>query len=122
MAIYNLPCDVYRGTDVSTLLDCDVSIDAFKELYVFIRNRKTGTIAAKFTKAGTGDYEALIKITEYQYQAIWGHSSTKIADLGLYDLDICVQETDVIYEDSEKNTITVGQIYNLLDDYSKIVV
>jgi hypothetical protein len=122
MAIYDLPTDIYRGTDVSTLLDCDVSIDAFAELYVFIRNRKTGKIAARFSKAGTGDYTKLVKITEYQYQAIWGHSSTKIADLGLYDLDVCVQETNIAYEDSEKDTVTVGQIYNLLDDYSKIVI
>jgi hypothetical protein len=114
--------DKYRGQDITLTITCSVSIDDLAELYVFLIHRESRTVAAQFNKAGTGTYTALTKVTEYIYKAIWGHSDTADADLGMYDMDVAVIQTDADYEDSEKHTKKIEEIFDLKESYSKIII
>lgn len=114
--------DKYRGQDITLTVTCSVSIDDLAELYVFLIHRDSRTVGAQFNKAGSTGYTALTKVTAYIYKAIWGHTDTKGADLGMYDMDIAVIQTDADYEDSEKHTKKIEEIIDLKDAHSKLLV
>lgn len=114
-----------QGDDIDisiTLTDAAgdlMNIDDLAELFVYIVSSTTQAILAKFSKAGTGGFIALDIITTTNYKAIIKSVITKDAITGYYDLDVNVVETDADYEDSEKNTIGVDKLFNLLSSVSK---
>jgi hypothetical protein len=66
----------YEGDDIEVnveILDENgdaISIDDLLELYVYIIQKPRHSIEAKYSKAGTGDYIALIKVTATKYK-LW---------------------------------------------------
>ena len=97
-----------QGDDItlSITVGTDVNIDNLAELFVYIVNQGTKAILAKFSKAGTGGFTALAKVTTTNYTAIIPSGTTKGADKGTYIIEGNVAETDADYESSEENTIT----------------
>lgn len=103
MADYNQK----QGDDItlSITVGTDVNIDNLAELFVYIVNQGTKAVLAKFSKAGTGGFTALAKVTTTNYTAIIPSGTTKDAS-GTYIIEGNVAETDADYESSEENTIT----------------
>jgi len=110
-----------QGDDItlSITVGTNVNIDNLAELFVYIVNERTKKISAKFSKAGTGDFLALTKVTTTNYTAAWLSGTTKDADTGLYTIEGNVAETDADYESSEENTITCPDRINLKPSVSK---
>jgi hypothetical protein len=102
--------DVNSGEDILieiSLTDDDgneISIDDLSELYVFVVCDADESILKKFNKAGTGEYTALIKDTEYEYHA-WLESSETKGLNGKYRLEIMMQETEAELSDTKRETI-----------------
>lgn len=117
--------DKRQGSDIDisiTLTDAAgdlMNIDNLAELFVYVTNTASKTILKKFSKAGAGEFIALDKITTTNYKAIVKSATTKVAVIGYYDLDVNVVQTDADYDDSEKNTVGVEMIFNLLPSVSK---
>ncbi len=110
-----------QGDDItlSIKVGSGVSIDDLAELFVYIINSVSKTILIKFSKAGTGDFVALIKVTATNYKAIIPSSITKVTDSKTFDIEGNVVETDAEYEDSEENTITIDDKIILTSSVSK---
>lgn len=98
-----------------------IDIDALAELYVYIIHSRSGSILAKFNKAGTGGFLALERISATSYRADIKSGLTKVAALGEYKIDVNVVQTDADYESSQKNTIGIEEVFNLNNSTSKIV-
>ena len=113
--------DRFQGDDItlSITVGTDVNIDDLAELFVYVVKERGGAILAKFSKAGTGDFIALAKVTTTNYTAIVPSGSTKDADQGLYVIEGNVVETDADYESSQENTITIPTKINLKPSVSK---
>jgi len=117
--------DKRQGSDIDislTLTGIDgnlMNIDNLAELFVYIPNTASKTILAKFSKAGANGFTALKKITTTNYKAIIKSEITKDATKGYYDLDVNVVETNADYDSSEKNTVGVEMLFNLLPSVSK---
>ena len=115
----------YRGDDIDIDIivtdenDDAVNIENLAELYIYITHNNS--VLIQFNKAGTGGFTALKKITSYLYLAIIKSGTTKSAELGNYNIDGNVIETDADYESSEKNTITIEDLFSLKDSKSKAV-
>jgi len=114
-----------QGDDIDisiTLTDAAgnlMNIDDLAELFVYIVSSTTQAILAKFSKAGIEGFTALSSITATNYKAIVKSAITKNAITGYYSLDVNIVETDADYNDSEKNTIGVEKLINLLSSVSK---
>ena len=95
------------GDDItlSITVGTDVNIDNLAELFVYIVNANGDTIV-KFSKAGTGEFLALDKISTTVYEALWLSGSTKVTPKGTYSIEGNIVETDADYESSQENTIT----------------
>lgn len=117
--------DKRQGDDIDISLSLTdaagdpINIDNLAELFVYVTNTASKTILKKFSKAGTGEFTVLKKITTTNYKAIVKSAITKDATKGYYDLDVNVVQTDADYDDSEKNTVGVESIINLLPSVSK---
>lgn len=94
-----------------------LSIDDLAELYIYITHKNI--TFTKFSKAGASGFTALVKITAYQYRATIKSGLTKLADTGNYSIDANIVETDADYESSEKNTISIDDVFNLIASKSK---
>ncbi len=110
-----------KGDDItlSISVGTSVNIDNLAELFVYIINDQTKDTVVKFSKAGTGDFLALVKITTTVYEARWLSGSTKDADKGTYLIEGNVAETDANYESSEENAITIDDRIILETSVSK---
>ncbi len=98
-----------QGDDItlSITVGTSVNIDNLAELFIYIVNENTKAVAAKFSKAGAGEFTALVKVSTTNYTAAWLSGSTKLADTGTYLIEGNVAETDAAYESSEENAITI---------------
>jgi len=109
--------DKYQGEDIPILIAMTdengnaMNIDDLTELYVYIIH--DNTIQKKFSKAGDTGYDALIKITTTSYVARWLSGDTKDANTGMQNLEVNIVESDVDYQDNEKNTIGCENIIYL---------
>jgi hypothetical protein len=112
--------DRYIGDDIPLTLTSSISIDDMAELYVYLVHKSSDVVAKKFSKAGSGEFSALIKEDAYNYRADWLSGDTKEATIGVYNIDINVVETDADYQDSEKNTIGVKEAIDLKQSRSKL--
>ena len=99
----------FKGDDItlSITVGTAVNIDDLAEVFIYVINKKTNVTAIKFSKAGTGDFIALIKISTTVYEAIWPSGDTKVADIGYYNIEGNYAITDAEYESSEENVITL---------------
>jgi len=117
--------DKRQGSDIDISITLDdiagdpMNIDDLAELFVYIVSSTTKVILTKFSKAGTGEFIALERITATNYKAAIKSAITKDAITGYYSLDINIVVTDVDYEDSEKNTIGVEKLIRLFSSVSK---
>lgn len=117
--------DKRQGSDIDISITLDdiagdpMNIDDLAELFVYIVSSTTKAILVKFSKAGAGEFIALERITATNYKATVKSAITKDAIPGYYDFDVNVVETDVDYEDSEKNTIGVEKLFKLISSVSK---
>jgi len=110
-----------QGDDITLYpitVGTDESIDDLAELYVYIVNERTKAILVKFSKAGTGSFVALSKITTTSYKAIIPSSVTKSAS-GLFVIEGNVVVTDADYESSEENVITIDDKIKICSSVSK---
>lgn len=109
-----------QGDDItlSITVGTAVNIDNLAELFIYIVDT-SGNIAVKFSKAGTGDFLALTKVSTTNYTAAWLSGSTKDATKGIYTIEGNVAETDADYESSEENTITCDDRIMLSSSVSK---
>ena len=110
-----------QGDDItlSITVGSSVNIDDLAELFVYIINERTKAILAQFSKAGAGDFIALIKISTTVYEAIWPSGTTKDAVVAIYTIEGNVAATDAEYESSEENSITCDDRINLKSSVSK---
>ena len=119
--------DKFQGDDIPITIgltdtdDAAINIDDLAELYVFIILTKSNTTAVKFSKAGSGDYVALRKVSTTSYIAEWLSGKTKDATVGSYHIEVNVAETDAEYESSIKNTLVLDRIINLKGSTAKSV-
>ena len=111
--------DIDIAISLTDAADDPINIENLAELFVYVTNTASKTILEKFSKAGTDGFTALKKITTTNYKAIVKSTKTKDATKGYYDLDVNVVQTDADYDDSEKNTVGVESIINLLPSVSK---
>ena len=117
--------DKRQGSDIDISITLDdiagdpMNIDDLAELFVYIVSSTTKVILVKFSKAGAEGFIALERITAMNYKATIKSAITKDAITGYYDFDVNVVETDVDYEDSEKNTIGVEKLIRLFSSVSK---
>lgn len=111
--------DHFQGSDIEIAIDLTdtegsaIDIDDLDELYIWVVHTKTDTVAAKYSKAGGGEYEALRRVDAENYIADWYSSSTKDATPGLYDIEANMVEDNANFEDSEKNTVSGDTIIRL---------
>lgn len=110
-----------QGDDVtlSITVGTSVNIDNLAELFIYIVDERTKATAVKFSKAGTGDFIALTKVTTTNYTAGWLSGSTKDSDKGAYLIEANVAETDADFESSQENTITIDDRILLETSVSK---
>lgn len=100
---------IFQGRDVAiTLLIKDdagdaVVIDDLDELYIYLSTG--GDEVKSFSKAGTGDHQALVKVDTTHYRVDWLSADTSVAAEGEYIMEVNIVESDAAYTDSEKNTI-----------------
>ena len=110
-----------QGDDItlSITVGTNVNIDNLAELFVYIINKSTSAVLIKFSKAGTGDFVALDKISTTVYEAIIPSGDTKAATVGTYSIEGNVAATDADYESSQENTITLDDQILLESSVSK---
>ena len=119
--------DKYKGDDILITIgltdssDNSINIDNLAELYIFIVFTKTGTTAVKFSKAGTGAFLALSKVSATSYTAGWLSGDTKGSNTGRYHIEANVAETSAAYESSLKNTLASEDIVDLKESTVKSV-
>jgi len=117
--------DKYKGDDILITIgltdssDNSINIDNLAELYIFIVFTKTDTTAVKFSKAGSGAFTALSKVSSTSYTAGWLSGNTKDSNIGSYHIEVNVAETDEDYESSLKNTLIAEDIINLKGSTAK---
>lgn len=104
-----------QGDDIvlSITVGSNVSIDDLAELYVFIVRQSDDETVAQFSKAGSGDYDALDKISSTNYEAKWLSGDTKLAEVDDYRVEGNVVATDADFESSQENRITTRVIIHL---------
>ena len=108
----------YRGSDVPKIiapldkLGVAIDIDNLDELYVDVigNNNK---VFAKFSKAGTGDYTALIRQTAYTYKLWIDSSITSIMPIGNVYFKIELVSEQLELPDGELNAIAKKLIFEL---------
>jgi len=111
--------DRFKGADIPIVIgltdddDAAINIDVLSELYVFVVLTSSGTVAAKFNKAGSTGYNTLRKSTTTSYIADWLSGSTKVATSGDYHIEVNIVESDANYEDSLKNSLASDDIIYL---------
>jgi len=110
-----------QGDDItlSITVGGNGNIDNLAELFVYIVKVKDDTILTKFSKAGTGGFTALIKISTTIYEAIIPSSITKLVAPGHYKIEGNVAVTDADYESSQENTITIDHQIQIVKSISK---
>ena len=96
-----------------------INIDNLSEIYCFIIHKKTGTVLARFSKAGSGEYTALVKDTTTSYHGWIDSSITKTAKTGHYRADCNLVETESELTDNIQNSIVIDTIINLVKSDSK---
>lgn len=105
----------YQGDDIviaMTIRDAgsSLNIDNLTELYAYLV--VNGTTAKQFSKAGTGNAVALVKISTTSYTLTWASADTDEATLGEYTLEINVDQSAV-------NDILVNKVFDLKESNIK---
>lgn len=115
----------YPGADIKILLKLKLStgtyinIDDLAELYVYIL-RASGTIVKQYSKAGTGDFTALIKDTTTQYHFWITSEVSKLLETEILDIEINMVETNAELPNGQ-NTIGKAQLVKLVDNTIKVL-
>lgn len=108
----------YQGQDIAiTILVKDdngsaINIDNLAELHVYMVYG--GAKVKAFSKAGTGDADALVKVDTTHYRMDWLSEDTYNRAAGEYLMEINVVETNAAYTDSEKNTVLLVPVVDMV--------
>lgn len=115
----------YPGADIKINLTLEIStgvyinIDNLSELYVYIL-RSSGTIVSKYSKAGTGDFTALIKDTTTQYHLWITSEVSKLLETEILDIEINMVETNAELPNGQ-NTIGKARLVKMIDNTIKVL-